>query len=183
MKSFRDYLGLSNSCSYDVIGRADRFGFQNFCSPDKYGTVYSESHTLFVNHFIFACSLFWFWLSAYLQKLNEPQHDKTNKMISAPSEDSDQPGHPLSLIKVLAVCMKKPWVLNYLLTASERLWSVWVDVPRLICVLAGRLGHLVCFVMLHLKFAVQYVFLCVLKDWYSQINEFTNINENNVLTS
>ena len=36
MKSFRDYLGLSNSCSCnvdDVIGRADRFGFQNFCSP------------------------------------------------------------------------------------------------------------------------------------------------------
>ena len=31
--SFRDYLGLSDSCSYDVIGRADRFGFQNFCSP------------------------------------------------------------------------------------------------------------------------------------------------------
>ena len=37
MKSFHDYLGLSNSCSYDVIGRADRFGFQNFCSP---GQVY-----------------------------------------------------------------------------------------------------------------------------------------------
>ena len=37
MKSFRDYLGLSNSCSYDVddvIGGADRFGFQNFCSPE-----------------------------------------------------------------------------------------------------------------------------------------------------
>ena len=36
MKSFRDYLGLSNSSSYDVddvIGRVDRFGFQNFCSP------------------------------------------------------------------------------------------------------------------------------------------------------
>ena len=36
MKSFRDYLGLSNSCLYDVddvIGRVDRFGFQNFCSP------------------------------------------------------------------------------------------------------------------------------------------------------
>ena len=26
--------------------------------------------------------------------LNEPQHDKTNKMICASSEDSDQPGHP-----------------------------------------------------------------------------------------
>ena len=36
MFSFRDYLGLSDACSYDVddvIGRADRFGFQNFCSP------------------------------------------------------------------------------------------------------------------------------------------------------
>ena len=33
MKSFHDYLGFSNSCSYDVIGRADQFGFQNFCSP------------------------------------------------------------------------------------------------------------------------------------------------------
>ena len=31
--SFRDCLGSWNSCSYDVIGRADRFGFQNFCSP------------------------------------------------------------------------------------------------------------------------------------------------------
>ena len=31
MKSFRDYLGLLNSCSYDVddvIGRADRFDFK-----------------------------------------------------------------------------------------------------------------------------------------------------------
>ena len=35
---FHDYLGLSNSCSYDVddvIGRVDRFGFQNFCSPGR----------------------------------------------------------------------------------------------------------------------------------------------------
>ena len=28
--------------------------------------------------------------------LFEPPHDKTNKMACAPSEDSDQPGHPLS---------------------------------------------------------------------------------------
>ena len=28
----------------------------------------------------------------------EPRHDKPNKMICAPSEDSDQPGHPPSLI-------------------------------------------------------------------------------------
>ena len=37
--SFRDYLGLSKACSYDVddvIGQAVRFGFKNFCSPDTY---------------------------------------------------------------------------------------------------------------------------------------------------
>ena len=33
----------------------------------------------------------------------EPPHDKTNKMTCAPSEDSDRPGHPPSLIRVFAV--------------------------------------------------------------------------------
>ena len=31
----------------------------------------------------------------------EPQHDNTNKMTCAPSEDSDQPGHPPNLIRVI----------------------------------------------------------------------------------
>ena len=42
MISFRDYLGLSKACSYDIddiIGRADRFGFQNFCSPELYNKM------------------------------------------------------------------------------------------------------------------------------------------------
>ena len=34
-----------------------------------------------------------------LSSENESQHDKTNKMTCATSEDSDQPGHPTSLIK------------------------------------------------------------------------------------
>ena len=33
----------------------------------------------------------------------EPPHDKTNKMTFVPSEDSDHPGHPPSLIRVFAV--------------------------------------------------------------------------------
>ena len=49
---------------------------------------------------------------------NEPSHDKTNKMACAPSEDPDQPGHPPSLIRVFAVCMKKAWVLRYPLSAQ-----------------------------------------------------------------
>ena len=39
----------------------------------------------------------------------------------APSEDSEQPGHPPSLIRVFAVRMKKAWVLSYPLSAQWRL--------------------------------------------------------------
>ena len=55
----------------------------------------------------------------------------------APSEDSDQPGHPPSLIRqpghppslirVFAVRTKKAWVLSYPLSAQRRLWSDWAD--------------------------------------------------------
>ena len=45
--------------------------------------------------------------------LNEPMHDKTNNRTCAPREDSDQPGHPPSLIRVFAVRMKKGWVLSF----------------------------------------------------------------------
>ena len=34
---------------------------------------------------------------------NEPPDVKINKMACAPTEDSDQPGHPPSLIRVFAV--------------------------------------------------------------------------------
>ena len=37
----------------------------------------------------------------------EPAHDKTSKMVCAPSKDSDQPGHPPSQNIVFAVRMKK----------------------------------------------------------------------------
>ena len=59
--------------------------------------------------------------------LYEPRHDKTNKMTT-PSEDSDQPGHPPSLIRVFAVRMKNDWVLSYPLSAQRKLWSDWADV-------------------------------------------------------
>ena len=43
----------------------------------------------------------------------------------APSEDSDQPGHPHCL--VFAVRMKKAQVVSYPLSAQRRLWSDWAD--------------------------------------------------------
>ena len=65
----------------------------------------------------------------------EPPQGKTNKMACVPREDSDQPGHPPSLIRVFAVHMKKVWVFSYPL------------MPRLIRVFAGPKGHFVGFVM------------------------------------
>ena len=75
---------------------------------------------------------------------NELPHDRTNKMACAPSEDSDQPGHPPSLIRVFTVRMKKPWVLSYPLSAQQRLWSDLADAQV-------GLSHFVGFVMRRLN--------------------------------
>ena len=80
--------------------------------------------------------------AAYLdsrKKHFEPPHDQTNKMTFAPSEDSDQPGHPPSLIRVFAV----------------RLIGSLGRMPRVICVFAGRTDHYVGFVILRLNFHIE----------------------------
>ena len=46
-------------------------------------------------------------------------------MACARSKDSDQLGHPSSLIRVFTVCIKKAWVLSYLLSVQWRFWSDW----------------------------------------------------------
>ena len=82
---------------------------------------------------------------------NEPPHDKTNKMACAPSKDSDQPGHPPSLIRVFAVRMKKIRVLSYPLSAQRRLWSDWADAQTDLS-LHWAHSHFVGFVMRRLNF-------------------------------
>ena len=61
--SFRDYLGLSDACSYDVddvIGRAHRFGFQNFCSPGTHTICFYGELTKIIlqlsSNTLFICS-------------------------------------------------------------------------------------------------------------------------------
>ena len=39
-------------------------------------------------------------ICSFVVHIFRPPHDKTNKMVCAPSEDSDQPGHPPSLISL-----------------------------------------------------------------------------------
>ena len=64
---------------------------------------------------LFLCISFMFWAIWAATRQNQ-QSD------CAPSEDSDQAGHPPSLIRVFAVRMKKAWVLSYPLSAPSLIW-------------------------------------------------------------
>ena len=77
---------------------------------------------------------------------HEPPHDKTNKMAYAPSEDSDQPGHPPSLIRVFTCAQ---WVAkdSSFLHADSEDSDQTGQTPRLIWVFGGRTCHFVGFVM------------------------------------
>ena len=75
---------------------------------------------------------------------DEPPHDNTNKMVRVPSEDSDLPWHPPSLVRVFAVRMKKAWVLSDLLSAERRFWSDWADVQADLITLLGEEGDGLC---------------------------------------
>ena len=68
-----------------------------FTEDEKLAQIHLESRRTYFK------ALVLLFLHNCLSKF-EPPHDKTNKMICAPSEDSDQPGHPPSLIRVFAVC-------------------------------------------------------------------------------
>ena len=63
----------------------------------------------------------------YTWSIFEPPRDKTNKIACVPSEDSDQPGHPSSLVRIFAVRMKKAWVRSYPLSTQRMLCSDWAD--------------------------------------------------------
>ena len=75
----------------------------------------------------------------------EPKYDKTNK-ITEPSKDSDQTGHPTSLISVFAARVAMD---PLLLQVDSNDWSDSL-LPRLIWVLAGCACHYIGFVMLWL---------------------------------
>ena len=75
---------------------------------------------------------------------NNPEHDKTNKMTRAPSEDTDQSENSPSLIRAFAVHMKKLWDLSLgTLATLERTAKTQI--------IAWRTCHCVGFVMLRLN--------------------------------
>ena len=91
----------------------------------------------------------------------------------APSEDSEQPGHPPSLIRAFTVLMKKPWVLSYPLSAQRRLWSDWAD-ARTDLSLSWVHSHFVGFVMLRLIYKCTQIcvrnYSCAQTDLIYKIN-------------
>ena len=79
-----------------------------------------------------------FPVTAMVSEPNEKAHDKTYKMACEPSEDSDQPGHPPSLIRVFACAQwvaKDPSFLHADSEGSDQTGRM----PRLICL---RLAHM-----------------------------------------
>ena len=81
---------------------------------------------------------------------------QNNKMACAPSENSDQPERPPSLIRVFTVHMRKAWVLSYPLSAQGWLWSDWADAQGDLS-LRWAHGYFVGFVMRRLIYTCQYI--------------------------
>ena len=75
---------------------------------------------------------------------------KNPSFFHADSEDSDQPGHLPSLIRIFTVRVKKPWVISYPFSAQRRLWSDWADAQADLS-LRWAHSHFVGFVMSRLK--------------------------------
>ena len=91
------------------------------------------------------------WLSPGLSPFKrityEPPHDKTNKMACVPSEDSDQPGHPPSLISLRCEDAQADLSLRCALNADSEDSDQTGRMSRLIWVFDGRTCHFVGFVM------------------------------------
>ena len=93
-----------------------------------------------------------------------PRMTKPTKWHVHPAETEH--GHLPSLIRIFAVCMKKPWVLSYPLSARQRLWSDWVDAQADLS-LRWAHTHFVGFVTRRLN-CISYRSICFIK-WLSKV--------------
>ena len=116
--------------------------FQNIYSPSLHWTCHNHSHYFpDITEIVLKRTKHWqviwqwwlhiWWVTSTINWIqydckywNEPSRDKTNKM-TAPSEDSDQPRHPPSLISSVSAWRK----LGSLAThwAHSENWSDWAD--------------------------------------------------------
>ena len=115
----------------------------------------------------------------------EPSHDKTNNVACAPSEDSDQPRHLHSLIRVFAVRSMGSEGPKLSSCGQRRLWSDWADAQADLSPRWAH-NHIVGFDMRRLIFSRRYgaesmglgelqgIFILsiiiILIDWWALIN-------------
>ena len=85
------------------------------------------------------------------KNINEPEQNKANKITCAPSEDSEQPGYPPSLIRASLCDLRTAKDLT-LLHANSEDSDQSGRIPRLIWVYAGRTCHFDGFIVLRLKY-------------------------------
>ena len=120
---------------------------ESFAEPVNHCTPFSKNQFSHVTSYK-CLKLNTLWAATWQNQQNE----------CAPSEDSDQPGCPPSLIRVLAFRMKKPRVLSYPLSTQRRLWSDWTDAQADLC-LRWAHSQFVGFVMSRLLYACKYMYM------------------------
>ena len=133
-------------------GCAGQFGSSLVANPlDRFSR--DEAHTVCAVHNRSCSIMINIWAASWQNQQSE----------CAPSQDSDQPGHPPSLIRVFVVRMKKAWVLSYPLNTQRRLWSDWADAQADLS-LCWAHTHFVGFVMRWLILQVGWATLRVQTD-------------------
>ena len=126
MSSFcnQNFKPHSSFCSWagqfesDLVGNSRRHVFSWLGSHEIIRYANPQTCTFPYDHLESSCQE---------ERTLESQHDKTNKMTWAPSEDSDQPGHPPSLIRVLALHLMGSWGPKVSSCWQRRFWSVWAE--------------------------------------------------------
>ena len=140
--------------------------FSNSRSGNRHKVRYQCLYTCAVLTRFVLC-LFCFMSISFRRYMSQ----QTNKMTCAPSKDSDQPGHPPSLIRLFHVCLKNAWVPSYPLGAELRLDQTG-RMPRLIWVFAGRTCHFLGFVMRPLIFIVNHIQRIVIARFSTALLEY-----------
>ena len=118
-KRYKWYMLLANTCTQFTLHTSAVWTDTSLGTYRVIKDPYAKAAKLFI---LTEYAGWWESLLYVHLFIFELPHDKTNKMACAPSENSDQPGHPPSLIRVFTVRMKKAWILSYPLSTQQRLW-------------------------------------------------------------
>ena len=144
----------SNAMPPLLFNKFFAFDFMDRISDVHVQNIFVFHYYLYINFsnvsFVVCHSIFIHWHT----------FDKTNKVASAPSEDSDQPGHPPSLIGVFTVRSMGSWGPKLSSCGQLRLWSDWANA---LADLSLRWAHMPLCWLCHET--AQFYLYCTLIQW------------------